>query len=133
MPNQVEIKYISENEILIGENKTNLIDGNIIHVKTFGDQTNEIAKAQLKLNTQLFNIIEGDAYFLIDLNESGKNTPEARDIWNQLGDHDKVKKVAIFGIHPVARVIASFVMRTSNKKNRGFFKTKEEALKWIRK
>jgi len=133
MSKQIEIKNISANEIWVGENKSILIGGNIIHIKAVGDQTNEVAQAQLKVNHQLFNLIDGDAFFLIDLNKSGKNTPEARDIWNKQGDHEKVKKVGIYGIHPVARVIASFVMRTSSKKNRGFFKTKEEALTWLKK
>jgi hypothetical protein len=121
MSKQIEIKNISANEIWVGENKSILIDGNIIHIKAVGDQTNEVAQAQLKVNHQLFNLIDGDAFF------------EARDIWNKQGDHEKVKKVGIYGIHPVARVIASFVMRTSSKKNRGFFKTKEEALTWLKK
>jgi hypothetical protein len=69
--------------------------------------------------------------YLIDLNKCGKNSPEARQIWNQLSDDEKTNKVAIFGIHPVARVLANFSMGTSKNKNQHFFKTQEEAMTWL--
>ena len=47
-------------------------------------------------------------------------------------EDEKIGKVALFGLHPVARVIASFVMGVTKKEDMRFFRTKEEALAWIK-
>jgi len=47
-------------------------------------------------------------------------------------EHERTGKVALFGLNPVARVIASFVMGVTRKKDMRFFKTREEALAWLR-
>lgn len=132
MATNIEIKQVSEKEIWIGENKTFfLTDLNIIHVIARGEQTAEIAIMQKETNYKLFGLTEKKISYLIDLNKCGKNSPEARQIWNQLSDDEKTYKVAIFGIHPVARVIANFSMGTSKNKNQRFFKTQEEAMTWL--
>jgi len=43
-----------------------------------------------------------------------------------------VGKVAMIGMHPVARMIMSFVMGITQKKDICVFKTKEDALKWLK-
>ena len=80
---------------------------------------------------QLKNLVEGEVNVLIDLNQVGQPSPEARKIGQEAFDDEKVGKVALFGLHPVARVIASFVMGVTKKKDMRFFKTKEEALAWL--
>jgi len=65
------------------------------------------------------------------LNNCGKNEPGARLIWSQISDEENTNKVALFGMHPVARVLASFVMGITNRNNQRFFKTKEEAVNWL--
>ena len=62
-----------------------------------------------------------------------KNSPEARKIWRNFSEDEDTHKVAMFGIHPVAMVIASFVTNITKKNEMRFFKTKEEALEWIKK
>jgi hypothetical protein len=132
MATNLEIIQVSENEIWIGENKTFfLTDLNIIHVIACGEQTTEVAIMQKEINYKLFGLTEEKISYLIDLNKCGKNSPEARQIWNQLSDDEKTNKVAIFGIHPVARVLANFSMGTSKNKNQHFFKTQEEAMTWL--
>jgi len=49
-----------------------------------------------------------------------------------VSEYEKTGKVAVFGLHPVARVIASFVMGVSKNKDMRFFKAKEEALAWLK-
>jgi hypothetical protein len=49
-----------------------------------------------------------------------------------MDEDTKTGKTAFFGMHPVARVIASFVMGVSPNKMMRFFKTKEDALIWLR-
>ena len=68
----------------------------------------------------------------IDLNKAGKGSPEARKIWKKLTENEKTGRVAFFGLHPVARVLASFTMGVSKNKDMRFFKTREEALEWLK-
>ena len=127
----VEIINISDKEIWVGENRTFLIHDNIIHVISAGKQTGEKAKAHRAVCHELATWIDGKVNYLIDLNNCSKNEPEARLIWSQISEEENTNKVALFGIHPVARVIASFVMGITNRNNQRFFRTKEEAILWL--
>lgn len=127
----IEIERKNENEYWIGENRTVLSCKNIIYVTAVGEQTEEVASLTKELHLKLFNLVEGEINFLIDVNRCGKNSYQARLIWNELGEKDKTNKVAVFGLNPVARLIASFVIGFSSKKNQRFFTTEEEARAWI--
>jgi hypothetical protein len=131
MTNNVEIKKISETEFNMGENKLSLIEGNIIYVIAQGEQTTEIALNHKKICEMLSNNLEGKINYLIDLNKCGKNSPEAREIWKELSELETTNKVATYGLNPVSRVIASFVIGNLVKGDMHFFKTKEEAIRWI--
>ncbi len=78
------------------------------------------------------NASENKVNFSADLNKVGQPSSEARKIFRDLQDHDKVSKTALFGIHLVAKIIASFVMSISKKGNQRFFSTKEDALTWLK-
>jgi hypothetical protein len=112
-----EYQEISEKEIWNGENKSFLILENIIFVIAVGEQTDELAKAQKQTNLKLASHIKGKVNYLIDLNKCGKNSPEAREIWKEICEEDNTEKVGIFGLHPVAKVLASFVTRITKKDN----------------
>jgi hypothetical protein len=131
MSENFEIKYISEKEMWVGGNKTFLTDQNIIHCVSIGEQTTEIALLQKEIVYKLFEWAKGKTNFLIDLNNCGKSSPEAREIWKQLSEDERTNKVAVFGINPVARVLANFVIGTSKSNNLRFFKTQEEAMLWF--
>lgn len=69
----------------------------------------------------------------IDCNKTGKPSPKARAVFQELGRKEKLYKVAAFGLHPVARIIATFGMGAEIKKGRyHFFNTEEQALKWLK-
>ncbi|MBE3122383.1 MAG: STAS/SEC14 domain-containing protein [Thermoplasmata archaeon] len=78
------------------------------------------------------NMVKGKVNILVDLNQFGKASPESRKIFKEISEYEKTGKVAIFGTHPVARVLASFVMGITKKKDMRFFKTKEEAYAWLK-
>jgi hypothetical protein len=132
MVTKIEIKRISEKEFWIGENKASLIEKNIIYVIAVGEVTTELAIAQIEVHNKLEALVDGPVNYLIDLNNAGKSSPEARKIWEQIGENAKKSKLALFGLNSVARMLASFVMGISGKSNQRFFKTKEEALRWLR-
>ena len=127
----VDVRQINDKELWVGGNHTLLLDDNLIYIIANGEQTDKIAIAQTKICDQLSILAGKKVDYLIDLNKAGKSSPVARKQWRKISEDQKTNKVALFGIHPVARVLASFVMGVSKKRDMLFFKTKEEALKWI--
>ncbi len=129
------LKLIQENdfEYRIGENKTSLLEGNIIYVESNGEQNLQVAQQHIIGIRRMKEFIQGKVSYLINLNNCGKNSPEARKIWRNFSEEKDTHKVAMYGIHPVAMVIASFVTNITKKNEMRFFKTKEEALAWIKK
>ena len=56
----------------------------------------------------------------------------ARNMWKRIVDHENVDKVAHFGFHPVARILASFVISFTSHNKLKFFTSKEDAMAWVR-
>lgn len=131
MTDSIEIIQISEFEFKMGENTLSLIEGNIIDVVAQGEQTAEVALKHKKICEMLSSGLEGKINYLINLNKCGKNATEARQIWKEFSESENTNKVATFGLNPVSRVIASFVIGKIEKGAINFFKTREEAISWI--
>ena len=77
-------------------------------------------------------IVEGKLNILVDLNKAGKGSSEARKLAQENMKDGTLGKIALFGLHPVARVLAAFILGVTSKKDARFFKTKEEALAWLK-
>ncbi|NQU51611.1 MAG: STAS/SEC14 domain-containing protein [Bacteroidetes bacterium] len=76
-------------------------------------------------------MVDGKINYLVDNNKCGKNSPEANSMYRQLCYNEKINKVAVYGLHPVARIIASFVIGLDPKGKQRFFKTEEQARLWL--
>lgn len=131
MSEKVEVKYINDREVWVDKNRIFLRAGNIFHVIVEGPQSIDQANASLAVYKKISNLVKGKLNHLIDLNKAGKSSPEARKIWKEMSENDNTNKVAVIGIHPVARVLASFVLSVIQKGNTRFFQTEEEGLKWL--
>jgi hypothetical protein len=118
-------------EIRIGESSCHLGENDIIHVTAVGDTDAELAVAIRETAFALLDSVEGKARIFLDNNRAGKPTSEARKIMKELTEHEKVGKIAVFGMHPVSRVIASFVVGVTRKRDVRLFKTRDEALDWL--
>ncbi len=130
----VEIKQVSDREIWVGEHRLYLGEDNMNYITSFGGymdekQATEVSQASLRL----MNTVQGKVNCLIDLNKVGQQSSGARKIWREWSENEKTGKVALFGLQPVARVIASFVIGVTRKRDIRFFKTREEALAWLKK
>ena len=121
-----------DREIWVGENRLYLGEDNILDITNVGEIDEKTAIAMKEALLKLMNMVEGKVHALTDLNKAGKTTPQARKIFQGLAEHEKAGKVAQVGMHPVARVLGSFVMGVSKKKDFRFFKTREEALAWLK-
>ncbi len=123
-----------DREIWVGENRLYLGEDNILYITPFeGDMDEKLATEACRAALGLQNMIEGKINALIDLNKAGKQSAGARQRWKEWNDNEKTGKVVYIGLHPVARVLASFVMGVTRKRDMRFFKTREEALAWLKK
>jgi len=121
-----------EREIWVGKSRYYFGEDNIIHVTVVGEVDDNIAIEHRDTCMKFVNMIAGTANVLVDNTRAGKISPEARKVFRGLTENEKTGKVAIFGLHPVARVIAAFFMGATKKKDMRFFNTKEEALAWLK-
>ena len=82
---------------------------------------------------RIANMVEGEVDLLIDANKAGQPSSKARKIIQEgVLKHEKTRKVALFGLNPVARVIASFAIGVAKKEDLRFFNSEEEALAWLK-
>lgn len=125
------LKKLSDTEFWIGPTQIRLTEGYLIDIKAAGPQNYDTAIAQVNLFHEIYQETNKPLTYLVDLNDSGKNSPEARKIWKEVSESEHTSKIALVGVHPVARVIAGFVMSASASTKIQFFSTREKALKWI--
>ena len=128
----IEIKQVSERETWVGKNRLYLGEDNIIYQTLIGKQDEKTVLAIYEANDRLANTVEGKVNVLVDLNKAGQASSGARKKGQEMLEDKIFAKVALFGLHPVARVVASFFMGISRKKDLRFFKTREEALAWLK-
>ena len=121
-----------DREIWVGGNRVYLGEDNILCLTILGEVDEKIEIGINEACLKLMNMVEGKVNTLVDLNKAGKTSPGARMRQKEISEHEKVGKVALFGLHPVAKVLASFFMGISKNKDMRFFKTKEEALAWLK-
>ncbi|MBN1791175.1 MAG: hypothetical protein JW830_11800 [Bacteroidales bacterium] len=125
-------RQVGEREYLVGETRAMLLDDHIIKIEIIGPQPTEDAYALYNATRKLEKLVNGKVSYLIDLNRAGKNSSEASRLWKRATEEKNVYKVAQFGLHPVAKVLASFVNSlNSNNHNIRFFSSMEEGLQWI--
>ena len=115
----------------IGENSVEISENHVVNVIAVGEQTDEIAGRHLRFHQEICTSGARNLRYLIDLNRAGKNSHGARKIWQEISESAGTDKVALFGRHPVARVMANFVIGAVSKDNMRFFSSKKEAEKWL--
>ena len=121
-----------EREILIGKSRYYFSEDNILHATIVGEVDDSAAAGYRDAAMKFINMSAGTINVLGDITKAGKLSPEARKVFRELTEHETTGKVAIFGLHPVARVIASFFMGTTKKKDIRFFSSREEAIAWLK-
>lgn len=109
-------------------------DDGIVSIKTWEKQWVEEDATRFK--KELFDIldaVEGNAKILADATEAGFGpTVEARNIYADIVKSPKIGKAAVFGLKTPNRVIVSFLIRVTGKKDLKVFSTEEEAVKWLK-
>ncbi|WP_167615425.1 STAS/SEC14 domain-containing protein [Maribellus sediminis] len=115
-----------------GSNTYTICEGNIIHIVTRGSFDTELALEIKDFCLSQARKMDGKCNYVVDLTNCGKNDPAAREVWKEISSDASTNRVATFGMNPVARVIANFVIGTYGGANMRFFKTGKEAIAWIK-
>jgi hypothetical protein len=121
-----------QKEIWVEKNRIYLGKDNVLNFINVGEMTENIATECCDAMLKLVSDQEKEVDFLIDLGKGGKLSPAARKILKEFTKKHVHGKLAFCGLHPVARVLASFFMGPAKKKEMRFFKTKGEAEMWIK-
>ena len=129
---EFKINPISEREFWIGDNRIYLEDDNIIYIIAVRELNKHHAVEISQTIIKLGDMAEGKVNLLGDLKKAGKPSSEARKVLKDLNKSDKIGKIALLGIQPVARMLAFMVIGSSKNKAIHFFRTKDEALKWLK-
>ncbi len=129
----VEIQKINERELKVGKVRLFLSNDDIFYHISSGDLDEEHAASCCEQTLELLRFHEKeDAPFLIDLNKGGKTSYRARKILKEFTEKNVHGKLGLYGMHPVARILASFFQSMARKDNVRFFKTEADALEWIK-
>jgi len=120
-----------ETEAWIGKSRMVLSD-DILFVQGVGDIDDEMALEIKDTANKFLDMVDGKLNILMDMDKAGKPSPKARKSYMELSEDERIGKVALYGIHPVAKVLASFVIGVTKKKEVRFFSSKEEALAWLK-
>jgi len=125
-----------EREIWVEGSRIYLGEANIIYVTAAGppDESpdEKTAIANMEATVKLASMVEGKVKLLVDITKAGQQSAETRKVWKEYTESEKFGKFALVGLHPVAQVVASFVMGACKKKDMRFFKTKQAALVWLK-
>jgi len=118
------------NEIWTGENRFHLGEDGIMYVELVGEYDLQETLALKNAFLKLLRLAEGKVNILVDNSSSKKPSKEGRKVLAEMIEDKQCGKIAVLGLNPVSRLIASFVL--GNSKNTHIFKTKEEALVWLK-
>ena len=124
--------FDSVKEIWVKQTRVFWGQDSIVYVDCIGEVDDDLAERIQEIFNRIVEAAEKNIKFILDLNGAGKPSLKARKMFTGFGKHKHVQKVAAYGVHPVARIIANFDIGKTGKNFR-FFKTKEEALLWLNK
>lgn len=120
--------------VAIMNNKVYLGKDEFIYVEIFGDQTYEsIHKTAEEIEEVIQEIKKQKAYLLVDLSRMTKQDSGARKAAQEGLNFIHYDKMAIFAAPLFLKNVARFLVLATGKTNVvGFFKTEEEAIRWLK-
>src|SRR3989339_212470 len=122
-----------DREIWVEENRLYLGEDNILYISRVGDIDEKLAILFREKVLKLIDRQECKINFIVDLAMAGKEASEARKIFKEISENNKVEKISMIGIHRVARILASYSIGLAKKKDVRFFNKREDAITWLKK
>lgn len=120
-------------ETRVDEHWFRLEDCNIISITINGDVDTAAAVKFTEVTEGFLQSAGQKLHMLIDLNKAGNASLEARHEGKARMADDRIAKIAYFGLHPVARMIAFFMIELARNNKMRFFGTEEAARQWLLK
>ncbi|MBF0433344.1 MAG: STAS/SEC14 domain-containing protein [Fibrobacteria bacterium] len=114
-----------------GENKMWLDEKGILNFAPSGIHDKQQAQTQKEMVLTYLCQVTGSLNCIIDLNNVGRPSLEARKVYNELSNHPQIGKLAIVGMAAIAQAVATIVFGAPSGPKMSFFKTREEAIKWL--
>ena len=121
----------NENEIYVGKNRIYLSDNNILYYINNGGLDEKEALESVEAMRMLTEKSDDEVNFIINLNNGEKTSTKARKILREFTENEVQGKIAFIGLHPVAKVLASFFIGITRKEDMRFFKSEKEAIIWF--
>ncbi len=121
-----------EKEIIIGQCRLHLRADNILQETVAGYFDHKTAIELIQAAEKLRSMVDGKVNILTNIENIVTADPKSLDVAKAAIEDEKVRKQAFVGQNPIAVFVASQFMRSTQKKNMAFFKTEEEALKWLK-
>ena len=110
---------------------------NIIHF-LIADEVNPGDAKYLKdkgvshIDTILAEYPQKKVLVIIDIQKASIFSSQARKSWAEFLQNTNIHRTAIFGGNVIVKTIASFIIGASQMKNVQYFRTKQDALHWLR-
>ncbi len=122
-----------DREIKIGKNTLYLGEDNILR-ETFVGRPNEAAAKEIdEAANTLRNMVDGKVDTLINIEKIEMITPKVLEFAVANLTEARVGRVAVVGKNPIAIILAAPVIAAARKNDLAYFKTEEEAIKWLKK
>jgi hypothetical protein len=119
-----------EREVWVGDNRFYLGHDNILYITANVNFTGKIIDDAKEASCRLMKYVDGKVNVLTDLQESVRLSGEIRR--NEYLENERLDRIAYFGLHPVSWLLAIIINGIKRKKNTRFFRTREEAITWLK-
>lgn len=103
-----------------------------VRVELLGNQTEKDLVEFKKDIVEICQAIKGKKLGMLDVGKTDRVDLKARVIYMEIGRMEMWDKIAIFDGSIMGRVLAKFIIAAINLDRVKFFKTEDEAVKWLR-
>ncbi|MFC1907593.1 STAS/SEC14 domain-containing protein [Chloroflexota bacterium] len=119
-------------EIKVGENTLYLDEDNILRETFVGKPDEATAKKISEAANTLRNMVGGKVDTLVNIEKIEVVTPKVLESAVAKLTEARVGRVAVFGKNPMALILAAPIIAAARKSDLAYFKTEEEAMKWLK-
>ena len=107
-------------------------ENNNIYIIAQGNLDTHGAEELYSVYLEVLSLTEGVLNVLVDINKGGMVNGHARNLCKKMSSNQRIGKVALFGMNPVAMAIASFFVGRTKRDNYRFFANEKDAFYWLK-
>ena len=80
-----------EKEFRLGKHRVFIDDDNIVHVTSVGEIDDKTAETIMEISREMMTVRKEKLKVIVDCNKTGKPSPKARAVFQELGRHEKLQ------------------------------------------